>query len=94
MLPKIFRIPISKKLSIEKSQTEKLRKPERDPQLSSLEDSRNELIKVEIEVAKKELEIKRKQLIYAEREDERRQKEHEVTLKIKEAQLQAILKQK
>lgn len=95
LFPKIFRIPISKKPpSADKCQTDKLRKYGSKSKFSDLENPQNELIKIEIEVAKKDLEFKEKQLLYAKREDERRQKEHEVTLKIKEAQLQAILNKK
>lgn len=88
---KILRIPISKKLPAEYPETEK---KEFSSKFSGSEDPRNELIKIEFEIAKKDLELKERQLIYAKREDERRQKEHEVTLKIKEAQLQAILNKK
>lgn len=85
---KILRIPISKKLPAETREAEK---NEFSSQLSDLEDPRNELIKIELEIARKDLELKETQIMHAKREDERRQKEHEITLKIKEAQLQAVL---
>ncbi|XP_018576347.1 uncharacterized protein LOC108914914 [Anoplophora glabripennis] len=83
---KILRIPISKKLPLENQETEKS-----ELSFTSLEDPRKELVKIELAIAKQELELKKQQLIYAEREDNRKQKEHEITLKIKEAQLKAIL---